>query len=83
MFVASWGDRSHVLGSGGVRTCKRCSNTREHLLIEVRTKVKLMFVPVGSLKKGKHLVCPVCSEMTRLDDSEAARLVRETIQQQL
>lgn len=83
MLVASWGDRAHLLGSGGTRTCKRCNNTNEHALIDVRTNIKLMFIPVGSLKKGKNVVCPVCTEMTPVGDSEAARLVRESMQREL
>ena len=74
--VASWGNKADVLCSGGSRLCARCHNTTEHLLVDVRTRIKLMFVPVGSVKRGKKLVCPVCSHVTPVDDATAAELVR-------
>jgi hypothetical protein len=79
MFVASWGDNVSVIGSAGTNACVNCKNTREHLLVDVRKKVSVMFLPVGSFAKGKYTVCPVCREMTKVNDGEAARLVLESL----
>lgn len=79
MLVASWGDRATVLGSAGVQHCTHCNNDTELFLIEVRKKIKFMFVPVGSFPKGKYVVCPICNAKRAVNDAEAADIVRRSI----
>ncbi len=79
MLVASWGDRAKILGSAGIQHCTHCNNDAEQFLIEVRKKIKLMFVPVGSFPKGKFVVCPICNARRPVDDAEAAEIVRKSL----
>lgn len=70
-----WGDSFYPKLGLGCHYCIHCKSMEEFVLCEVKTKIKVFFIPTVSIKTSYAVTCAKCKEGYYISDEQRDALL--------